>query len=178
MTRLARALRLSRADRARLAHAAALHGAIAVLIRVAPFGWAMRCLEGLYVRPQRLHQASSSVSSAVESDREERIVWAVRTVTALIPAGRTCLTTAMTTHFLLRRSGCDSTIRFGVAPAPDSSIAAHAWVERRARVVVGGETRDCYRALEPLELSASAIAARIANSTPLAGIRKPTSQTL
>jgi hypothetical protein len=179
MTLLAKAIRLGPADRALLLQVAALHTAIALLIRIAPFGWVLRRLASVAVS-RRLHRSVSTMSSVDEISQERRIVWAVRTIAALFPVGSTCLTTALTAHVLLARRGCDSTIRFGVAPAAASptSMTAHAWVERGTRIVMGGETRDRYRALDPLETSASAIAARMANSTPLAGIRRPTSHTL
>jgi hypothetical protein len=183
MTLLAKAIRLGPADRALLLQVAALHTAIALLIRIAPFGWVLRRLASVAVS-RRLHRSVSTMSSVAEISQERRIVWAVRTIAALFPVGSTCLTTALTAHVLLARRGCDSTIRFGVAPAAASptssptSMTAHAWVERGTRIVMGGETRDRYRALDPLETSASAIAARMANSTPLAGIRRPTSHTL
>lgn len=178
MTLLAKAIRLAPADRTLLLQAAALHTVIVVLVRMAPFGWVLRRLESVSVS-RHLHRSVSSMSSMAEISQERRIAWAVRTIAALLPVGSTCLTTALTAHVLLARRGWDSTIRFGVAPAAASpgSMTAHAWVERGPCIVIGGETRDRYRALAPLETSASAIAARMANSTPLAGIRRPTSHT-
>ena len=150
MAPLRKALRLGPADCVLLCHAVALHAAIAVLIRLAPFGWTLRHLDVLYARGGRRRPAS-------RPDVEAKAVWAVRAVAAHVPAGSTCLTTALTAHYLLRGAGCESTIRFGVAPGPSGGapLAAHAWLERRdespsaVRVVIGGEDRARYRALEP-----------------------------
>ncbi len=81
MTMLAKAIRLGPADRALLLQAAALHTAITVLLRLAPFGWVVRRLESIAAsrNPDR------SASSVVESARERRIVWAHTLRNALLP---------------------------------------------------------------------------------------------
>lgn len=122
-----------------------------------------------------MNPSASSVFSVVDSFREDRIVWAVRTVTTLIPLGRTCLTEALTVQALMRRAGLSCSVRFGVTKREATpGLAAHAWVERGTRRLLGGETVGRYDALE----SWSAMPARIANSTALAGIRRPVSHTL
>ena len=147
-----RLMRLDWRSRTLLAEAAAAHTAIVVLLRVWPnarvVGWRKPA-----AGPER-------------RALQERVAWAVRTVAARTP-GSSCLTAALTADLLLKGHGCDSVLSFGVARPTDASHALvfHAWIECGGRVIIGGETIARYRALE----SCSATAARIANSTALAG---------
>ena len=76
----------------------------------------------------------------------------LRTATHLVPAGKTCLTEALTAQCLLRRRGADAALRIGVARATDAGapLTAHAWLEQAGRIIMGGETADGY---EPLPLA-------------------------
>jgi hypothetical protein len=75
---------------------------------------------------------------------ERRVAWAVRTATHLVPAGRTCLSEALTAVHLLGRRGSAATLRIGVAKSGDRELAAHAWVEQSGRTIIGGETAAEY----------------------------------
>ena len=55
----------------------------------------------------------------------------------------------------------------------ESDAGLDAWLECRGHVLIGGEARERYRALE----SCSATAARIADSTAFAGSDSPVSHT-
>jgi hypothetical protein len=85
----------------------------------------------------RLGRARGSRKAATESAVVDRIAWAVVIAARIIPAA-TCLVQAMATQFLLGWHGIESTLRLGVTRAADESFRAHAWVECRGRIVVGG----------------------------------------
>jgi len=139
MTLLVRYWRRPRGERALLRHALALHSVVAVLVRLVRPNRASRWLRAAYrQRPPFTGR-----------HEWERIVWAVRTVTGVLPAGNTCLTKAVTAECLLRVSGYDATLRFGVAglPREGSALRAHAWVEHGGRVVMGGPVPAEYVAL-------------------------------
>ena len=58
----------------------------------------------------------------------ERLEWAVRTASRVIPSA-SCLTRAVTLHHLLSRAGYQSSIHLGVAKTSARGFEAHAWVE-------------------------------------------------
>src|SRR3990167_6527826 len=122
--------RRPRGERALLLHALALHGVVAVLVRLVRPRRASRWLRLVYRQRQ----------PAAGRHGWERIVWAIRTVTGAVPAGKTCLTEAVTAECLLRQGGYDATLRFGVAGVPHdgSTLRAHAWIEHGGQVIIGG----------------------------------------
>lgn len=71
------------------------------------------------------------------------VVWAVDGAAAWIP-GTTCLPKALVGRYLLRRAGCDSRVRFGVAKQSDGAFAAHAWLENSEGILIGGDTAIDY----------------------------------
>ena len=141
MTRLIRFLRKSRADRRMLIHAAVLHAAVAVLVRVCAFGRVRHVLDRVAAIGPRLRDLE---------DVEARVARAVRTVSSLIP-GEHCLADALVAQCLLARSGRETTLCFGVArnrSADGRPFDAHAWLERHGAIVVGA--RDVrYAPLHP-----------------------------
>ena len=50
-----------------------------------------------------------------------------------------CLRQALCLWFLLARSGIVSEVRIGVEKSGTGAFAAHAWVERHGRVLIGGD---------------------------------------
>jgi hypothetical protein len=58
----------------------------------------------------------------------ERLEWAVRNASRVVP-GASCLTQALALHHLLARADYPSTIHIGVAKLPERGFEAHAWVE-------------------------------------------------
>ncbi|MEO6391310.1 MAG: lasso peptide biosynthesis B2 protein [Pyrinomonadaceae bacterium] len=76
----------------------------------------------------------------------DNIAWAVTSAAARMP-GTTCLPRALVGRYLLLRAGCPAIIRFGANKATDGAFAAHAWLESRDRVLLGGETRLDYTPL-------------------------------
>lgn len=54
------------------------------------------------------------------------------------PVGSTCLASALVGQALLGRHGYVSELRLGVRRAAGGAFAAHAWLERDGKVVLGG----------------------------------------
>jgi hypothetical protein len=136
------------ADRMLVVRAMVLHLAVAAVVRVMSPRRVIAWLTARYVLPFR-----RPVREAQPLRNESaRVVWAVRTATHLVPAGKTCLTEALTAQCLLRRRGADAALRIGVARATDAGapLTAHAWLEQAGRIIMGGETADGY---EPLPLA-------------------------
>ena len=65
-----------------------------------------------------------------------KISWAVDVSSHVMP-GVKCLARALTAYCVLRFAGHVSSIQFGVAPAPNRKLEAHAWVESQGRIVTG-----------------------------------------
>lgn len=130
MSRLARLLRKSPADRRLLARAAAVHLLAAIAVRVLPFG-----------RVQRLLAALGAPARGLAPVDAGRIVQAVHTVSASLPGGN-CLTDALTAQCLLARHQRDTTLCFGVArvAADGRPFDAHAWLEDRGTGIIGGRS--------------------------------------
>ncbi len=84
----------------------------------------------------RLTRATVSTTTMTESAAIASVTWAVRIAARVVPAA-TCLVQAMAAQFLLGRHGVESTLRLGVTRA-GGAFRAHAWIECRGRVVVGG----------------------------------------
>jgi hypothetical protein len=72
----------------------------------------------------------------------ERIVWAARTAARWTPAA-TCLSSALALQQLLCAHGHQSELHIGVARTA-GDFAAHAWVEREGRVLIGESELDTY----------------------------------
>jgi hypothetical protein len=67
----------------------------------------------------------------------ERIAWAVALASRYVPTA-TCLTQALAGQILLARHGEPALLQIGVAKNEAGKLEAHAWVESRGRVVIGG----------------------------------------
>ena len=73
------------------------------------------------------------------------VTWAVEAASRCVP-GATCLTQALAAQLLLRRNGYDARLCLGVARDGDGRFRAHAWLERRGRVLIGaGGMRELTR---------------------------------
>jgi Transglutaminase-like superfamily len=79
------------------------------------------------------------------------IVRAVQVVSRWVP-GATCLVQALTGKALLERAGLPATLHIGVAK-DIGEFEAHAWVECRGAVVIGGSGDAHYTRLLSVELT-------------------------
>ncbi len=97
---------------------------------------------GLRLLPFRRVRAAVTCRLCASAGRRPRasvtrIVWAVDSVTALVPVFRNCLTRAIATQLLLARCGHPASMRIGVTRSEGGEFKAHAWIEYRGRVILG-----------------------------------------
>jgi hypothetical protein len=79
----------------------------------------------------------------------ERIAWAIGAVSRVVPHA-TCLTQAVAGKLLLRHYGFESRLCLGVAKTSAGAFAAHAWIERERRILIGGAQSAAFSPLPPL----------------------------
>jgi hypothetical protein len=132
MSRLAAFFRKPARDRRLLVEAAVAHLAIALLVRVLPFGRLRQLLDR--VAPFGAPRAGEEH----EVDPDAHVIRAVRAVSSLLP-GATCLTEALIAGLLLRRRHCETTLCFGVARdlSDRRPFDAHAWLEWDRATILG-----------------------------------------
>ena len=130
MAAVAAYFRKSRADRRMIALAAVLHVAVAVAVRVLPFGRVRRALDCA---------AALGPRASGVADIDTRAVSAVRSVASILPGGN-CLTEALVAQCLLAWYGCETMLCFGVSRErrPGRPFDAHAWLERGGAGLLGG----------------------------------------
>jgi hypothetical protein len=118
--------RLSRAERRLAVRALALVAAFRVAL------WTLPIARVLAAAPRpRARPAHAGVSP-------ERMAWLVRAGARRIPDA-SCLTRALAARWLLAEASLASTLHFGHRRDGRGEFAAHAWLEHRGRVLVGGE---------------------------------------
>jgi hypothetical protein len=84
------------------------------------------------------------------SAREARAICStVERMSRYVPSA-TCLPRALVANRLLRVRGFPSTVRIGVRRDENGLFAAHAWLELRGEVVMGGDVEG-YASLPPIE---------------------------
>ena len=102
-----------------------------------------------------LHRTADLEPPGVRGDppRPEQSEWLVRSVAVavaraarLVPAA-TCLAQALAARDLLARRGVGTDLRLGVARGEGGHVIAHAWLEHRGQVVLGGGDRSYHRLL-------------------------------
>ena len=86
---------------------------------------------------------TESISPEGRSANIERIAWALAVASCYVPAV-TCLTQALAGQILLAQYGEPALLRIGVAKNEAGKLEAHAWVESRGRVLIGGSP-DLFR---------------------------------
>jgi hypothetical protein len=84
---------------------------------------------------------------------EREVIWAVEAAARRSPVGSTCLTTALVAQALLSRHGYEARLRIGVRRDQGAPFAAHAWLEREGKIIVGGPVAvvESYTPLPDLE---------------------------
>jgi hypothetical protein len=135
MRQLYKFLTLPSDERILLARAGVLLVFIRLGLGLVPFPTLRRLVVG---RPR-------SVEGAHRDDqrRADQVVWAVTTVNDRLPRwATTCLSSALAMQALLARRGLLSRVHVGVRRGPLGELAAHAWVERDGRILIGGSAAD------------------------------------
>ena len=66
-----------------------------------------------------------------------KIIWSITTASSYMPQVK-CLARALAVKTLLQQQGYTAKIRIGVAKDQQKTLIAHAWVECKGRVVIGG----------------------------------------
>ncbi len=124
-----------------LVAAALLLPVVRLALWLLPFGLLWRATTRL-ARPR----------AASAAPTPEQIAWAVTAAARRVPGGRHCLAQAVTAYILLRRAGHSARVRLGLARDRPGGFAAHAWVEREGRVLLGGPDVSRFAPLPPLPL--------------------------
>jgi hypothetical protein len=142
MRSLTRFVALPAAERRLIVAAAALLAAIRVGLWVLPFRWVRRAIPTL--------GRDAQLPGRQRPPYPERVVWAVGVADRVVPR-TTCLVRALAAQALLARYGHASELRLGVAGGSGRAFEAHAWLERRGRVLLGGPVDERYVPLPALD---------------------------
>ena len=111
-------------------------GGLTILVRI---GLSLFSLKRVRRGLRRIAAWLPQRPSAIPKDRL-RAAWAARAVGRRFLPERPCLTQALVLQYLLLRQGDTSAqLHIGVAKS-DGSLRAHAWVERKGTVLIGGAT--------------------------------------
>ncbi len=115
-----------------------------LVIRAALALWVMRLGLSLVSVPtlrRLLIERKSGVGGGVPAAEAsvDRVVWAVRTAGRRTPWASTCLTRALAAQMMLAKLGEQTRIQIGVAKDEQGGLKAHAWLENRGRIVIGGK---------------------------------------
>jgi len=135
MKRLLRFLRLPSDDRKLLARSGILLWAVRVGLWLLPYEKLRHILLG---------KPGPTLTKDVDGASVESIVRSVQLMSRYVPVA-TCLTKALVTVKLLEEAGQPACLRIGVARLELGKIEAHAWVESRGKVVIGGTHVDLSR---------------------------------
>ena len=81
---------------------------------------------------------------------EEYLVWSVAVVSPYVPK-TTCLAQALGAQFLLQQAGHQACLHIGVEEGEKGRLKAHAWVESKGRILIGGFEINRYTHLLALE---------------------------
>jgi len=119
-----------------------------ILIKAVTLLWVVRI--GLWILPfQRLRTLLSMKAPTIGGTkpvplRAERIARCVKVMSRFVPAA-TCLAQSLVTVKLLEDAGLPASLRIGVARDKSGELEAHAWVESKGRVIIGGTHADLQR---------------------------------
>ncbi len=69
---------------------------------------------------------------------ETEMVWAIERVGRYLVGKKPCLPQALALQWFLRRKGIVTHLHIGVKKDGEQRIAAHAWLEKNGRVLIGG----------------------------------------
>ena len=141
MNRIRKFLGLSPMDR-RLVMRAAL---VLITIRIAATTLAFGSLRRILARAAQAPWLLGANAPA------GKISWAVAVASRYTPITCTCLVQALAVQALMARASQPAHLRFGVAQGVDGGVEAHAWVEYRERVIIGGPVTPQYVELVSVE---------------------------
>lgn len=105
------------------------------LVALAVSSAAVRLLH--FKRVARLATLNGGRTSAADPARAARVGWAVQAWARRVPWKAVCFQVGLATHFMLRRRGIASVLRYGVGRSEDRELAAHVWITLDREVVVG-----------------------------------------
>ncbi len=137
MQHLRRFFTLSTAERRALARALVTVATIRLALWVLPFRVIRPVIGRITARPR---------GADADAEATRRIAWAVAAAAARIPRA-TCLTQALAAQVLLARIGEHADLRLGVARDHSAPALAHAWLEHRGHVLIGGAWLERYMPL-------------------------------
>lgn len=131
MRRIRNFARLPTHEKALLLKATALLFCVRALFWIFPY----RMVKPLFAWTCRHRQHRCKASPGT-------LAWAVAVAGTLVPGGAHCLSQATSLQILLSRRGFESHIRFGIRRPGGAPLMAHAWLEYRGDVLIGGENLD------------------------------------
>ena len=141
MRRTAKFFALTRSDQVLLVRALAPLIAMRAAMWTLTFARVSR-IAGAMSRPMRLRGADVRPSP-------DRLAWAVRVASRVVPDGSNCLVRALATGIMLKRYEYPSELKIGVMKPVDGRLEAHAWLESGGIVVIGDFQLDRYVPLVP-----------------------------
>ena len=119
-----------------------------LLLSAATLMYAFRM--GLWLLPFRtlacLTEHFGSWSRAADALTAERIAWSIQVASRYVPKA-SCLVQALTAKILLQSAGIPVRLHIGVAKMKGQPFEAHAWVETRGGVLIGGSELERYAPL-------------------------------
>jgi hypothetical protein len=77
----------------------------------------------------------------------DMVAWAVEMASRRTPGTKSCLTQALAAQMLLSRRGYIAVLHIGVARGEQGRFHAHAWLESKGKVVIGGSEHEPFTLL-------------------------------
>jgi hypothetical protein len=123
------------AERRAVMRAGLLISLVQAALKVLPF---QRVMEGVY-RVARPGPSAGSLPGEPSHFDRDLAVWAVEAAGRRLLSRNPCLPKALAVLVLFRRGGEPAELRLGVNREAGGPVQAHAWVESRGQVVIGGD---------------------------------------
>ncbi len=95
----------------------------------------------LWRRLARLSAATPQVPAQPQAKAADRIAWAVKTASRVVPGTSGCLVRALAARAMMVRRGIAPELKIGVAKDARGQLRAHAWLEYD-RETIAGTTRQ------------------------------------
>lgn len=108
---------------------------LVIFVRAGLFFLPFRTMRAVQQAFARRVRTEGNEAQAVGLD--EKIAWAVNAACVRMPGHVTCLRRAIAATVLFNLCGVQVDMLLGVIRGEDKAVAAHAWVERSGKVVVG-----------------------------------------